>query len=135
MTATPLQLVSMLYRGAIEAIEDARECLRTGDIAGRAKPVNKAFSVFLELIGSLDHERGAEVGARLEELYCYMQQRLLEAHAMQSDEKFVEVLNLLRTLLDAWEQVGRQTASSSGEVAYAASAASGSTFAEGGYSF
>ena len=36
LSADPVELVRMLYRGAIDAVEKARQHLRQGDIAARA---------------------------------------------------------------------------------------------------
>jgi flagellar protein FliS len=108
MTATPLQLVTMLYRCAIESLGEARRCLANGDIAGRAAPVTKAFDAVTELLISLDSERGGEMGRQLAELYCYIQQRLLVAHCEQSDEKFAEVERLLSTMLESWQQIAAE---------------------------
>jgi flagellar protein FliS len=105
LTATPLELVSMLYRCAIDSVAQARHCLATGDVAGRAKPVTRAFDAITELMLSLDHERGGEVSRNLADLYAYVQHKLLLGHCNQSDEDFAEVGRLLSTLKESWDQI------------------------------
>ena len=56
LTADPVKLVQMLYRGAMEAIADARVKLARGDIKGRSGAVTKAVEILAELSSSLDHE-------------------------------------------------------------------------------
>ena len=110
LTATPLQLVTMLYRCAIDAVAEARRCLASGDIGGRAAPVTKAFDAVTELLLSLDCERGGEMGRHLADLYSYIQHRLLLAHCEQSDDKFAEVGKLLTTMLESWEKIAQECA-------------------------
>jgi len=113
LLASPIQLVVALYRGAIEAVEQARQSLASEDIAGRSRFVCKAVDILGELLGSLDHEKGGEVSRRLASLYCYMQRRILEGHTRQADGPLAEVSSLLATLLEGWDTVAAGTAPAS----------------------
>jgi flagellar protein FliS len=106
LTATPLELVTMLYRCALEGIAEARRCLASGDIAGRVRPVNKAFDAVTELSLSLDHENGGDISRNLSELYGYISHQIVLGHSNQSDERFAEASSLLMTLLESWQQIG-----------------------------
>jgi flagellar protein FliS len=105
-SADPVQLVRLLYQGAMAAVRDARRNLASGDIAARSRAVSKAFEILSELASSLDRERGGEIAVRLAQLYDYAQRRLLEANARQQDEPLAEVLGLLSTLSEAWQEIG-----------------------------
>ena len=105
LTATPLQLVAMLYRCAIDALSDARRCLASGDISARVAPVNRAFDAVNELTLSLDTEQGGELAHSLADLYAYISHLIVLGHANQSDERFAEATHLLSTLAGAWEEV------------------------------
>jgi flagellar protein FliS len=109
-TGNPVGLVTALYEGAIKAVQAARHCLETGDIWGRSKAISKAVDILTELVLSLNHEKGGDLSARLKDLYCYMQQRLLGAHARQEDEPMAEVVGLLTNLLDGWYKVAEKLA-------------------------
>jgi flagellar protein FliS len=95
----------MLYDCAIEAVGQARTCLASGDIEGRAKPVTRAFDSITELMLSLDHEKGGAISKNLADLYSYMQQRLLLGHCTQADEHFAEVERLLTSMAECWTQI------------------------------
>jgi len=114
-TGNPVGLVTALYEGAIKAIQQARRCLETNDIWGRSKAISKAVDILTELVLSLDHEKGGDLSARLKDLYCYMQQRLLGAHASQEDEPMAEVIGLLSNLLDGWYKVADKLAQEANE--------------------
>ena len=109
LTATPLELVRMLYDCAIEAVGQARSCLAEGDIAGRARPVTRAFDAITELVLSLDHEKGGAISKNLADLYTYMQQRLLLGHCTQADEHYAEVERLLTSMAECWSQIASAT--------------------------
>jgi flagellar protein FliS len=103
LSASPLHLVCLLYRGAIEAIATARQCLAGRDIAGRSRAVNKALKITTELIFTLDHQKGAELSRKLVELYDYVQRLLIDANCRQADAPMAEAQTLMVTLLEAWE--------------------------------
>jgi len=107
--ASPLQLVTRSYEGAIDAVQQARQCFASGDIMGRSKAITKAVSILTELMISLDHQKGGEISMNLKRLYSYMQQRLLLAHAQKTVEPAVEVEGLLSSLLEAWKAVEQRS--------------------------
>jgi len=102
LTSDPIKLVQLLYRGALEAVADARTKLARGDVKGRSAAITKTIQILTELVVSLDHERGGELSARLVALYDYAQRRLLAANFEQSDPPLAEVEGILQTLADAW---------------------------------
>jgi flagellar secretion chaperone FliS len=103
--ADPLKLVSLLYRGASEAVAAARRHLAARQIAQRSQQINRAWAILFELLQSLDRKRGGELVTRLAGLYTYMQQRLIEANLQQTDAPLAEVEQLLATLGEAWQSI------------------------------
>jgi flagellar secretion chaperone FliS len=105
LTADPLKLVDLLYRGAIEAVGCARLKLVSGDIKARSAAVTKAIEILVELTSSLDYQRGGELSIQLAALYDYMQRRLIDANREQADAPLAEVEQILETVGEAWAQV------------------------------
>ena len=105
LTADPVKLVQLLYRGAAEAVGEARAALAGGQIKERAEAISKTIEILAELTTALDHEKGGKVSANLAALYDYMQRRLLDANHEQSDAPLAEVERLLGTLSEAWDNV------------------------------
>lgn len=103
VSADPLELVRMLYRGAVEAVGSARRHLRDGDIPARTRQISKAIAILNELTLSLDHEAGGEISRRLAELYDYLQRLILQANFEQVEAPLVEAEQLLTTMLEGWE--------------------------------
>jgi flagellar protein FliS len=116
LSASPVQLVRMLYSGAIAAVRAAQDHLQNGDIRGRSKQITKACSIIEELLLSLDKVQGGQVANDLNELYVYMHQRLIHANIEQELAPLVEVQKLLETLLDAWRMVPDEASGSAAAV-------------------
>lgn len=105
LAASPVGLIRLLYRGALDAVRAARACLHARDIAGRSRQIAKASRIVAELTASLDHAKGGEISRTLAELYDYMQRRLNDANFQQVEAPLVEVESLLSTVLEAWDAV------------------------------
>ena len=99
---TPLELVTMLYDGALRFLTSARDAIERRDIAARRDSLNKALAIIAELQSTLNMEQGGEVAAELDRLYEYSNLRLLDA-AMRNDVAPVdEVRRILEILRDGW---------------------------------
>ncbi len=101
----PLELVVMLYRGALDGIAGARQALAAGDIRRRADAVSRSISILGELRASLDESRGGELSQNLARLYDYVQGLLLEGNLREKEAAFAEAESLLRTLAEGWEGI------------------------------
>jgi flagellar protein FliS len=102
LSATPIELVQILYEAALEAVESARRHLREGDIAARSKDISRGSVILQELALSVKHDTGPALSRNLVELYDYMQRRLIEANFHQIEGPLAEVSKLLSTLLEGW---------------------------------
>jgi len=101
-SASPMELVGILYETAIQSTEEAAANLRSGDILNRGRAVNKAVEIIFELQRSLRHDVQPQYSQNLAGLYSYMQSRLAEAQLHKSEAMFQEVSRLLRTLQEGW---------------------------------
>jgi flagellar protein FliS len=101
-SATPIELVKMLYQAAIEEVQTARQYLKSGETAERGRSVVKTIAIIAELNGSLDHSKGGELSIQLAALYDYLQRTLLDANFRQTDDGLAAAETLLKTLNEAW---------------------------------
>ncbi|HEY3825654.1 MAG TPA: flagellar export chaperone FliS [Bryobacteraceae bacterium] len=111
LSASPLELINILYEHAILEVEEARRHLAARDIAARARSITKTIAIIGELQRSLDPSRGGEIAANLGRLYQYMLVRLTEGNVRQADEPLVEVGRLLESLSEAWRAISGGTES------------------------
>ena len=121
LTASPGQLVLMLYDGALKALGIAREAFgRPEEDYRRIEVINtqllKAQAILNELASGLDLNAGGDVARTMQSLYEYHHHRLFEANLRKQVEPVVEVERLLRELRDAWaEMLAKQHTSVSTE--------------------
>jgi flagellar protein FliS len=104
-TGNPLQLVVVLYEGAIHFLQEAKGHLQSGDIEGRTRAINRTLAIVSELQATLNFEEGGQVARSLESLYAYMKGRLIAANLGQDDKLLSEVISLLSTLRSAWQEL------------------------------
>jgi flagellar protein FliS len=105
LSASPLELINILYEHAILEVQEARLRLVEGDVAGRSRSISKTIGIISELESSLDYESGGEIAANLARLYQYMRDRLTAGNLQRSDSALAEVGSLLESLGDAWRTV------------------------------
>jgi flagellar protein FliS len=108
--ADPIELITMVYQRAISCVRDAREHLKHKRIAERSAAVTRAYAALGELLAALRPEMAPELAARMQNLYLYMEQRLLDANMQQADRPLAEVLGLLVTLAEGWDGVVKELA-------------------------
>ncbi len=108
LSASPLRLICLLYGKAVSELRSARQHLASGDIQKRVATISKTCDILGELTGSLDLEQGGDTAKRLHELYSYCVSRLLQANLDKADGPIAEVLGLLITLQEGWEQIAAQ---------------------------
>jgi flagellar protein FliS len=104
LNADPLKLVRLMYRAAIDSIAAARRHVQAGQIPERSRRILRAAAIINELTQSLDRGRGGEIATNLAELYDYVGRKLVQANIQQLEAPLIESEELLRTLLEAWEQ-------------------------------
>ena len=85
-TANPIQLIVILYDGAIQSLQEAREHIKRKDIANRSRCLNRSVAIISELQASLNFNVGGDIAGSLDRLYTYMKQRIFEASVEQKVE-------------------------------------------------
>ena len=110
-SASPHQLIEMLFDGATARLQKAAGCIAHGDIGGRSAAISETVSIVSGLQASLDLENGGDLAENLDALYDYMQRRLFRANADNDPQPIHEVLSLVATLREAWGAIGADVAS------------------------
>lgn len=104
-SATPVQLVCMLYEGALQAIQEAQSFLIQGDILARGRAISRAQAILVELNESLKEQYQPEVTSRLRVLYDYAIGKLQEGHTQQQVGPLHEAEAILKPLHEAWQML------------------------------
>ena len=102
-TASPAQLIVMLYAGCIRFTALGKTAIEQKDFTTSRENLVKAQAIIAELMGSLNLSIG-DLATNLMRLYDYMYRRLIDANIRRDAEAAAEVEGLLRGLLPAWEE-------------------------------
>ncbi len=108
-TASPGQLIVMLYDGAIRSCQAAQEAIARQDRDSAARHLLKAQDIVAELMSCLNVAAGGEMGVKLLQLYEYMYRRLVHANVQKDAAAVEEVEGLLAGLREAWAQAAAAT--------------------------
>lgn len=107
LSASPHQLVVLLFDGALSAMKKATILIEQGDIPGKGQALSKAINIITNgLRAGLNHDVGGDLSANLDSLYDYMTRRLLHANLHNDVSAIEEVTILLNNIADAWKEIG-----------------------------
>lgn len=105
--AAPVDLVVMLYEGAMDGIAKAIGHIREGNMEAKGKQITRVMRIIEEgLRASLD-SRAGELTGNLRDLYDYMALRLLQGSMKNDPAILTEVRNLLADVKGAWDELAR----------------------------
>jgi len=100
----PEKLVLMLYEGALRFANFAKKAINEGNIEEKVKYIIKTSNIFIELLNSLDFEKGGDVAYYLNGLYAYQLELLAKAN-LENETKYIDdVIRVLKGLIEAWKE-------------------------------
>ena len=102
---SPIELVVMLYDGALRFVADARDAHQGQDLIRRARAVSRAMAIVAELQNTLNVREGGAIAVELDRLYTYISSRLVAVNATGDAAALDEITKLLLPLRDAWAQI------------------------------
>ncbi len=109
-TASPGQLVVMLFDGCLRFLRRAEAAAKAGQPAELTAGVNRATAIIMELNATLDMEAGGEISTNLRNLYVFLQRHLLDA-ARESDAHAIrQAIGIVAELRSAFATAARQAA-------------------------
>ena len=103
----PLGLVLLTYEALYKALGRAEYAIDAGDIAAEAEHTSRALEAIVELSSSLNMEEGGEIAANLASIYNYIFKLLTEGMCSSSTDHIKEVMQLVQTLREGWQQLAR----------------------------
>jgi flagellar secretion chaperone FliS len=101
LTASPEQLVVMLYDGARRFLFQAATAMRSDNVELAHTKLRRAEAIIQHLRDTLDMDQG-EVAARLQSIYLFCNRHLNEARVKRDPAKIEQVSGLLGELREAW---------------------------------
>lgn len=106
-SASPHQLIQMLFDGLFQSLNAARGALQRGDIEEKGRHISKAVRILQEgLVVGLDLEKGGELAANLKLLYDYSVAQLTKANVCNDEHLVEEVIKVLQPVAQGWKEIG-----------------------------
>lgn len=100
LTASPEELVLMLYNGILRFIEEAKMAIEKKDFNKANNSILRAQDIITELMLTLD--MNYEISKNLYSLYDYMKRRLIEANIKKDIKILDEVSGFAYDLKQTW---------------------------------
>jgi len=107
-TQTPMELVVMLYDGALRFVREASAAIGRRDIAARQVAVSRALDIVSELQSTLNMAEGGEIAASLDRLYAFITDRITDASLKQDAAPLADAEKVLLNLRSAWAELAAQ---------------------------
>ena len=106
LTAPPVQIILMLYEGALHSLERSLSGFSLADPAEANMTIHnnlqRAQEIIHELDCALNMEQGGEFASTLRRLYDYFDRRIRESNLQKKRAGVEEVIIHLTVLRDAW---------------------------------
>jgi flagellar protein FliS len=102
---SPLELVVMLYDGALRFMNRAAEAIEQRDLVAKRDAISRSMAILAELQNSLNMDAGGDIARQLDSLYTYMNERMLEANMKGSADPVRESIRLMTVLRTAWAEI------------------------------
>ena len=104
LSAKPEKLILMLYDGAIRFIQQGIKAMKENKIEPAHNNLLRAQNIMVELMASLNFERGGELAVNLFRIYEFMHYTLVQANVKKDAEQLNRICNQLKRLRDSWAQ-------------------------------
>lgn len=107
-SASPLDLVLVLYTGLMDELERAKSHIENRRYERKAQSINKCIDILNALTSSLEFENGGDMVLNLARLYDHCVYQLYEASGQLSTERIDEVVVILSNLREGWEGLAKK---------------------------
>ncbi|HET6514371.1 MAG TPA: flagellar export chaperone FliS [Thermodesulfovibrionales bacterium] len=104
-STTPLDLIIMLYDGAIVYLNKTVSYMNQGRGLQKDRYLSKSMAVIENLLASLNLDAGGQTALSLQDIYLYMLRELTIANTTNDSVKVRNVEGLLKKLRVAWRQL------------------------------
>ena len=117
LTATPGQLVVLLYDHLLLSLRRARTAMDARDVEAQSVCLEKGRDVLTELLVTLDRDRGGEVASNLAALYSFLLGELVQVGIRADVARLDRVTSMIGDLRDAFAQVSTTVGASAAQTA------------------
>jgi flagellar secretion chaperone FliS len=110
LALSPEALVPLLYDRLLEHLDGALDAIAARAVEAKSHHLERALAIVMELMASLDLERGEELAPRLQALYAYFASEILAIGRSLDAELLRRIREMIAGLRESWAEAARRTA-------------------------
>lgn len=118
--ASPHRLITMLFDGTFDAMNQAEVAIRNGNDEMRIRALNRAVRIVDEGLGAGLNLEAGKLAQDLKELYTFVCMRLMRANMNKDLAAIDECRRVLGPIREAWNAIGGKSTDASTPIAQAA---------------
>lgn len=103
--ASPHYLIQMLMDGFLARINTAKGAMARSDMESKGASISRAMAIIGGLNEAIDFEKGGEIAVNLNQLYDYINRRLLQASCENNVDLLDEVASLMKEIKEGWDAI------------------------------
>ena len=107
-TASSVQVVVLLYDGAISSLKLAQEAMTAHNVHDKSRFIDRILRVVGELSASLNMEDGGVVARDLQRLYEYIQFEVTQANLKNEPGRLESPIRCMSAIREAWQELAIQ---------------------------
>lgn len=111
MGASPVQLVVMLYDGALRFMEEGKRAMAAKDLETQNFKLQRAQKIVIELMSTLNLQQGGEIAKNLLGLYTFVVNELVEGNINDDPVKIDNAMKTMSELREGWAELEKLTKS------------------------
>ncbi len=104
-TASPISLVIMLYDRAIILLNKAKNEISEKQYEEKTKTLDKVSDIVMELLSTLDRDKGGEIASSLANLYNFVLREITNANQKLNTKSCDNAIKILSELRESWESI------------------------------
>jgi flagellar secretion chaperone FliS len=105
--ASPVQLIVMLYDGALRFMEEGKSAIIAKDFETQNTKLQRSQKIIIELMSSLDMKKGGEISKNLLSLYTFVLNELVDANLMDDPKRVDNAARTMSDLRESWVEVDK----------------------------
>jgi flagellar protein FliS len=109
-TASPEQLVVMLYDGCLRFLRRAHAAAENGAKPQCTQAISRATAIIMELNATLDMERGGEIATNLRSIYLFLNRHLVDSATECNADRIAQAIPMIADLRGAFAEASKQIA-------------------------
>jgi flagellar secretion chaperone FliS len=103
--ASPVQLVIMLYDGALRFMEAGKHAMQTKELEKQNVSLQRAQKIVMELMACLDMHNGGDIAKNLLGLYTYALEQLVDANLKDDPAGIDRTIRIFSELRESWVEI------------------------------